>query len=229
MASFQFYTQLLLIGAASTILVRAFMTRYKSKLRLPPSPPSLPLIGHFHLLLPIPHRALHDISIRYGPIFHLYLGSVPCVVASSPDTAKEFLKTHDSSFSNRLANYAVNHLSYGRKGFLFAEYGAYWKFIKKLCMSRLLGGRTLDLLMPVRREETMRFLGVLLKKGLAGEAADIGHELMKLTSGIISRMIMSRSSSGNDDEAKEIRKMVTDIVELAGEFYRSEEHTSELQ
>ena len=205
-------------------MVRALRNIYKRKARLPPRPPSLPILGHFHLLLPLPHRALHNMSTRYGPIFQLFLGSIPCVVASSPDIAKEFLKTHESLFSNRLANSAVNHLSYGSKGFLFAEYGDYWKFMKKLCMSQLLGGRTLDILLPVRREETMRFLGVLLRKGLASEAVDVGHELLTLANSIISRMIMSRSSSGNDDEAKEIRKMVTDTVELAGEFNLSDYH-----
>lgn len=89
-------------------------------------------------------------------------------------------------------------------------------------MSQLLGGRTLEILLPVRQAETMRFLGVLLRKGLAGEAVDVGHELMTLANSIISRMIMSRCSSGNDGEAREIRKLVTDTVELAGEFNLSD-------
>ncbi|KAK4272563.1 hypothetical protein QN277_021102 [Acacia crassicarpa] len=222
MASFQFYTQLILIGVASTIIVRALLARYQGKARLPPGPPSLPLIGHFHLLLPLPHQAIHNLSTGYGPIIQLFLGSVPCVVASSPETAKEFLKNHESCFSNRFVNAAVHHLSYGQKGFLFADYGLYWKFMKKLCMSQLLGGRTLDILLPVRRAETLRFLGVLLRKGKAGEAIDVGHELLTLANGIISRMIMSRCSSGNDEEAQGIRKLVTDTVELAGEFNLSD-------
>ncbi|XP_028787256.1 3,9-dihydroxypterocarpan 6A-monooxygenase-like [Neltuma alba] len=222
MASFPFYAQLFLIWVVSAILVRALLTRYQSKARLPPGPPSLPLIGHFHLLPPLPHRALHNLSARYGPIIQLFLGSVPCVVASTPETAREFLKTHESYFSNRLATGAVRYLSYGLKGFMFAAYGPYWKFMKKICMSQLLGARTLDILHPVRRDETMKFLGVLLRKGLAAEAIDVGHELMTLANGIISRMIMSRSSSGNDDEAKEIRKLVTDTAELAGKFNLSD-------
>ncbi|KAI9122354.1 hypothetical protein K1719_007043 [Acacia pycnantha] len=222
MASFQLYIQLFLIWAVSAILVRALLTRYQRKARLPPGPPSLPLIGHFHLLQPLPHRALHDLSTRYGPITQLYLGSVRCVVISTPDIAKEFLKTHESSFSERLATDAVRYLSYESKGFLFAAYGPYWKFMKKLCMSKLLGGRTLDILLPVRRAETMRFLGVLLRKGMAGEAVDVGHELLTLLNGVVSRMIMSRSSSGNDEEAREIRKLVTDTAELAGEFNPSD-------
>ncbi|CAI0386888.1 unnamed protein product, partial [Linum tenue] len=39
--------------------------------------------------------------------------TVPCVVASSPETAREFLKTHDSVFSDRPVPAAVDYLTYG--------------------------------------------------------------------------------------------------------------------
>ncbi|KAL6185315.1 hypothetical protein ACLB2K_041449 [Fragaria x ananassa] len=38
------------------------------------------LTGHFHLLSPHIHRSFHDLSLRFGPIFSLRLGSVPCIV-----------------------------------------------------------------------------------------------------------------------------------------------------
>ncbi|XP_024543139.1 psoralen synthase-like [Selaginella moellendorffii] len=65
-------------------------------LNLPPGPGGLPLIGHFHLLAmgKLPHIALQQLSKRFGPLFHLHLGSVPVFVVSSPGMAKEFLKTH---------------------------------------------------------------------------------------------------------------------------------------
>ena len=95
----------------------------KNFLRLPPSPLALPIIGHLHLLAPIPHQALHKLSNRYGPLLHLFLGSVPCVVASSPEMAKEFLKTHENSFSNRPNSAVVDYITYGSQGFAFAPYG----------------------------------------------------------------------------------------------------------
>ena len=148
----------------------------------------------------------------------IFLGSVPCVVASTAEITKEFLKTHEISFSNRFRSAAVHYLSYGSKGFLFAPYGNYWKFIKKLCMSELLGGRTLDQLLPLRQQETLRFLRDLQKKGEAGEAVDVGGELLTLTNSIISRMTMSITCSEDGDDAEDIRKMVTDTAELAGKF-----------
>ncbi|KAF7839942.1 3,9-dihydroxypterocarpan 6A-monooxygenase-like [Senna tora] len=129
-----------------------------SKSNGPPSPPSLPLIGHVHLLPPIPHRSFHNLSSRYRSILQLLLGSVPCFIASTLDATKHFLKTHESSFSDRFLNANIHHLSYDSQGFLFRAYSLHRKFTKKLCMTRLLGGPTLHLLHPVRRTETMRFL-----------------------------------------------------------------------
>ncbi|KDP37374.1 hypothetical protein JCGZ_06828 [Jatropha curcas] len=107
----------------------------------------------------MPHEALYMLSTRYGPLIHLFLGFVPCVVASSPEMAKEFLKTHEYCFLDRQKMAAVDYLTCG-SGFAFAAYGPYWKFMKKICLKELLGGRMLDQLLPVIRH----FLKLMLKK-----------------------------------------------------------------
>ncbi|PON39246.1 Cytochrome P [Parasponia andersonii] len=87
-----------MIRLVSTILVRAILAKTRTKAHLPPSLPALPIIGHLQLLSGVAHQALHKLSKRYGPLYHLYLGSVPCVVVSSPEMANQFLKTHETSF-----------------------------------------------------------------------------------------------------------------------------------
>ncbi|XP_061346434.1 cytochrome P450 93A3-like [Gastrolobium bilobum] len=219
MDDFQDYIQVFIICVLSTILLRSILRRKQNKILLPPSPWSLPIIGHLHLLSPIPHQDFHKLSIRYGPIIHLFLGSVPCVVASTAEAAKEFLKTHETSFSNRPAQtVAVKSLTYGFQDFTFAPYGPYWKFMKKLCMSELLGGRMLDRLLHVRQQETKRFIKLVFKKGIACEALDVGAELMTLSSNIVSRMTLSQRVSENDNETEEVRKLVADTAELLGKF-----------
>ncbi|KAL0453049.1 UNVERIFIED_CONTAM: cytochrome [Sesamum latifolium] len=168
MAEIQEYIILLLIWLISIILLRAFVKR-RSSPRLPPSPLALPIIGHLHLLSSIPHQAFFKISSRYGPLIHLYLGSVPCVVASSPEVCKEFLKTHEISFSNRPKTVVSDYVTYGSQDFSFAPYGDHWKFVKKLCVSRLLGGQTLDLLLqPIRRQEINYLIELVSLKAKAG-------------------------------------------------------------
>ncbi|MED6124071.1 hypothetical protein PIB30_055630 [Stylosanthes scabra] len=225
MENFQVCIQIFLIGIISTILVLAILRKNRNNSdhhhQNPPSPPSLPIIGHLHLISLKPHQSFHHISTQYGSIFQILLGSVPCVVISSPEIVKEFLKTHESSFSNHLTLSAIDYITYGAKGMVFAPYGSYWKFLKKLCMSELLGGRTLDRFLPLRREETLRFLKALQKKGEAGEIVDINGELISLTNNIISRMTMSVrccEEGANSDDSEKIREMVKEVMELAGKL-----------
>ncbi|KAF3944854.1 hypothetical protein CMV_028715 [Castanea mollissima] len=168
-------------------------TTTRTKGRVPPSPLALAIIGHLHLLAPLPHQALHKLSNCYGPLIHLFLGSVPCVVVSSPEMAKEFLKTHETSFANRPQTAAVDYLTYGSADFSFAPYGPYWKFMKKLCTSKLLD-----------------------------EAIDVGEGLMRVTNNIISRMTMSQRCSENENEADEVTKLVKATAELTGKFNLSD-------
>ncbi|KAL4344409.1 hypothetical protein AHAS_Ahas11G0175500 [Arachis hypogaea] len=84
------------------------------KIPNPPSPKShLPLVGHLHLLDPLIHHSLIRPSKRHGPIFSLYFGSTPTVVASSFELFKLFLQTHEvTSFNTRFQTSAIRRLTY---------------------------------------------------------------------------------------------------------------------
>ncbi|KAK4413002.1 cytochrome [Sesamum alatum] len=221
MAEVQEYMIFLFISLISIILLRAFLKK-RSSPRLPPSPLALPIIGHLHLLGPIAHQAFAKVSSRYGPLIHLYLGSVPCVVASSPETCKELLKTCESSFLGRPKTFVSDYVTYGSQDFTFAPYGDYWRFMKKLCMTQLLGGQTLDLLQPFRRDEMKYLIDFLLVKAKAGEPVDMGSEFTRMANNLISTMVMSRRCSEDEKEAVEVRRLILEINELTGKFNLSD-------
>ncbi|KAK4485389.1 hypothetical protein RD792_008028 [Penstemon davidsonii] len=137
--------------------------------------------------------------------------------------AKEVLKTNEISFSDRPQTLATDYLSYGSKDFSFAPYGPYWKFMKKLCMSQLLGGQTLDILEPIRRDEVNTFLRFMYEKAKVGLSVDVGSELIRMTNNVISRMLMSERCSGDGSESGElVRKLIRDFAEVSGKFNLSD-------
>ncbi|KAL6874161.1 hypothetical protein ACP4OV_014243 [Aristida adscensionis] len=186
--------------------------------RLPPSPFALPVLGHLHLLAPLPHQALHRLAARHGPLLFLRLGSVPAVAACSPDAAREVLKTHEAAFLDRPKPAAVHRLTYGGQDFSFSAYGPYWRFMKRACVHELLAGRTLDRLRHVRREEVARLVASLSRSAAAGAAVDVDAALMGLTGDIVSRMVMSRRWTGDDNDTEEMRSVVAETAVLTGTF-----------
>ncbi|KAF3442607.1 hypothetical protein FNV43_RR16523 [Rhamnella rubrinervis] len=220
MFDLQYNFVLLLIWLASMIIIRTIFskTRTKATHRLPPSPQALPIIGHLHLLCRNPQQALNKLSNRYGPLIYLLFGSQPSVIVSSAEVAKECLKTNENCFLNRPKMTNLDYLTYGSADFTMTPYGPKWKLMKKLCMAELLGGRTMELHLPLRREETKRFLKSMLRKAEKCEKVDVGAELIRLTNNIISMMALKQRCSEDDDEAQEVRKLVKDMCELARGF-----------
>ncbi|KAF3325007.1 hypothetical protein FCM35_KLT11164 [Carex littledalei] len=121
-----------------------FKSFFSKKPNLPPSPASLPLIGHLHLLNSrSPHRSFHSLSLRYGradssQIMLLNLPS-PTLVVSTASAAELVLKTHDLAFASRPASFSEGTLVNGTgQNVSFSEYGDYWRQSKKFIVVHLL-------------------------------------------------------------------------------------------
>ncbi|XP_028768360.1 licodione synthase [Neltuma alba] len=198
-----------------------FMKRNKSKptpASLPPSPPALPVVGHLHLLKPLVHQALHELQAKYGPLMHLRLGSTNLVVANTPELAKELLKTNELAYCARPMNIAINLVTYDNAAFAFSPYDAYWRFIKKLSNTELLGGRTIRQFLPGRTGEIHRFIKNLHGKAMVGQSVNLSQELMKLSSNVISLMMLSIETTGTDSQAEEARNLAREVTQIFGEF-----------
>lgn len=107
----------LTIAASLYILIRYFLSRITTNARrprrLPPGPRGFPVVGALPLLGNMPHVALAQMAKTYGPIIYLKMGTWAMAVASTPDSARAFLKTLDTNFSNRPPNAGATILAYG--------------------------------------------------------------------------------------------------------------------
>ena len=113
--------------------------------RPPPSLPTFPIIGYLHLLttstLP---KSFQTLVAHYDPLMQFRLGSSTCIVVSNVTIAKQVMETHELAFASRLEFGSSDHFIYKGSKFIMAEYGPYWRFMKKLCLTKLLVVPTLD-------------------------------------------------------------------------------------
>ncbi|XP_010468313.1 PREDICTED: cytochrome P450 705A5-like [Camelina sativa] len=167
-----------------------------SGFNLPPSPPSLPIIGHLHLLLSaLLHRSLLKLSSKYGPILYLHVFSFHVVLVSSASVAYEIFRTHDVNNSYRGFTPTDDSLFAGSFSFISAPYGDYWKFMKKVLVTNLLGPQAHERSRGIRADELERFYMNLFDKAMKKERVEISKETLTLTNYSISKMIMGRSCS----------------------------------
>nr|QWK52332.1 cytochrome P450 705A32-1 [Isatis tinctoria] len=183
---------------------------------LPPSPPSLPIIGHLHLLLSVLiHKSFQKLSSKYGPFLYLRIFNVPIVLVSSSSIAYEIFKTHDMNVSFRGLPPIHESLLFGSSTFLMAPHGDYWKFMKKLTVTNLLGSQALERSRGMRAEELERFYSSLLDKAIKSESVEISKEAMKLSNNIIFKMLMGRSFCWEEDgEVERARGLVIESFAL---------------
>ncbi|XVF03634.1 hypothetical protein REPUB_Repub05bG0009900 [Reevesia pubescens] len=104
----------------------------ESPKNLPPSPSKLPLIGHLHrLIFCLPHHRLRELAKKHGSLMHLKLGELSHIVVSSPEAAKQVMKTHDINFAYRPFLLAVKIIMYNSTDSANAPYGGYWGSFEK--------------------------------------------------------------------------------------------------
>ncbi|KAH9321872.1 hypothetical protein KI387_016511 [Taxus chinensis] len=171
-------------------------SRAASFCKLHPGPTPFPIIGNLAMISRLPHRSLCSLSHKYGPIMTLYLGSLPTIVISSPQMAKQVLKTQDHLFASRPVMGDDNHILSPHK-IATAEYGPYWKLMRKMFVQEILSPKKMDSCASLRAREvcamTHSILETVLRNGSgACMAVDVTKEVTYFTGNIVSTMTFGR-------------------------------------
>ncbi|TYJ14761.1 hypothetical protein E1A91_A10G138900v1 [Gossypium mustelinum] len=162
----------------------------RSKLKLPPSPPKLPIIGNLHQIGTLPHRSFRTLSTKYGPLMLLHIGHTPTLVVSSAELAEEMVRNHDIVFSNRPITTPVKILLYGCKDFGFAPYSEYWRQARKICVLHLLSLKRVQSFQFVREEEVLTLINKIRGRCLDASSINMTEMLLGTSHNIISRCVI---------------------------------------
>ena len=118
----------------------------------------LPLIGHLHLVGSLPHISLRGLAEKHGPdVMLLRLGAVPSLVVTSARAAMAVLRTHDHAFASRVQSAMTDVLFYGSTDMAFSPYGDYWRQIRKIVATHLLGSKKVGSYRLAREKEVIGF------------------------------------------------------------------------
>ncbi|XP_045793401.1 cytochrome P450 93A3-like [Trifolium pratense] len=173
-------------------------TNCTSKFRPPPTPRSLPIIGHLHLIGSIIPKSFQKISNQYGPLIQLNLGASTSIIVSNAQVAKEVMKTHDLNFCYRPQFGSSNDFLYKGSYFITAPYGPYWRFMKKLCVTKLLSSSQLSRFMHIREQELENLLKYLVIFSNENKSTDLCLDLTTYTNNILCLMTMGTTIFDKD-------------------------------
>ncbi|WOL02571.1 isoflavone 2'-hydroxylase-like [Canna indica] len=183
--------------------------------KTPPSPPSVPIIGHLHLLSKPPlHRALAGIAAAHGPVVLLRLGSRPVLVVSSASAAEECFTDHDLTFANRPRLLAGEILGYGCTTIAWAPYGPHWRNLRRLAAVHLFSPATLRS-SAASRSRAVRSLAksLFLERSEADPGALSRVEMKSKFFDLAYHVMMGVVATKAEGEAEEDRRRFREMVQ----------------
>ncbi|XP_038882124.1 cytochrome P450 71AU50-like [Benincasa hispida] len=191
-----------------------FKNQMKAK-KFAPGPKGFPIFGSLHLLGKLPHRNLHKLSQKYGPIMSMKLGLVPTIIVSSPQAAELFLKTHDLIFASRPSTQASKYITYQQKNLVFSPYGPYWRNMRKMCTLELFSNHKINSFMPLRKHE----LGLLIeyfKEAAHNKAVvNLSSKLTSLNTDVICLMAFGKKYEDKEFNERGFRAVIQEGMQLA--------------
>ncbi|TXG49492.1 hypothetical protein EZV62_025367 [Acer yangbiense] len=177
-------------------LIFTFKTLFQSIARhknLPPSPPSIPIIGHLHLLTPLMHRTFHDLSKKYGHVISLKYGSRLVVVVSSSTAVRECFTKNDVVLANRPKLLISKHLAYGHTTVAGSSHGEHWRNLRRICAIEIFSTNRLNKFQAIQKDEVKHLLRKLSCNSLPGFAkVELRPLLTELTFNNIMRMVSGK-------------------------------------
>lgn len=195
------------------------LLRSKSHDEQPPGPRGLPLLGYLPFLGADLHREFARLSETYGPIYKLWLGKKLCVVITSPTIAKEVVREQDLVFANRDPTVASLTLTYGGYDIAFADYGEYWKKMRKIFVREMMSSNSIEGCSNLRRIEVQKSLRSLCNEKVGKPVVVVEFALELIISSIMA-MVWGRTIKEEQGKSRraEFQEAVAETMLVLGKM-----------
>ncbi|KAF5765132.1 putative cytochrome P450 [Helianthus annuus] len=194
------------------LLTTFLLSGLRWKKPLPPGPKGWPIIGNMLMMNQLTHHGLANLAETYGGILHLKMGFRHTVAVSSPEIARQVLQVQDNIFSNRPATIAIAYLTYDRQDMAFANYGPFWRQMRKLCVMKLFSRKRVESWDSVRDEVDSM---IKITADSSGSPVNLGELVFGLTHDIIYRAAFGSISHEGKEE---FIRILQEYTKLFGAF-----------
>ncbi|KAL5707175.1 hypothetical protein ACHQM5_025260 [Ranunculus cassubicifolius] len=206
----------------SFIFLTKTLLQKKTHKNLPPSPPSLPIIGHLHLFKKPLYRTLAQLTQKHGPILYLRVGSRPVLVLSSPALFEEtFSKNNDIVFANRPSLQFGKLMGNDYTTLIWAPYGANWRNQRRISAIEILSSHRVQTFSEIRLSETKSMIKqITTTSDEEDRTVDMKALFFDFTLNIMMLMIDGKRYYGDDvenlEKGKEFQLIVKESILISG-------------
>ncbi|MCD7463450.1 hypothetical protein HAX54_050603 [Datura stramonium] len=159
------------------------------------------------------HRALRNLSEKYGPIFSLQLGKRLVVVVSSPSAVKECFTKNDIVFANRPP---LKVGGYNCTTIIDSCYGDNWRNLRRICTLEIFSSSRLNMSQTIRQQEINLLVYKLCQNCQDfGTIVELKSKFSELTFNIVMRIVAGNRYLNQD----KCNKKATYYRELIEDFF----------
>lgn len=216
----------ILLTSFSSLIFLIYLYRFLIRRKVrnpPPSPPSLPIIGHLHLITKGPvHRVLEQLSSRYGPVMALRFGNRPVLVVTSPSAVEECFTRNDIVLANRPLLLSGKYLDYDHTTLGAVPYGRLWRDLRRITTLELFSTTRLKAYMGVRHDEARSLVMSLFQDSGTKDFArvEMRSRIQAVSFNIVMRVVADKRFYGTEvadnKEAEKFRDIIRDVFEISG-------------
>ncbi|KAK6939667.1 Cytochrome P450, partial [Dillenia turbinata] len=218
-----YYSLSICVALIGFLLIK-FLTKQKSPKKLPPSPPSIPIIGHLYLLKAPIYNSFRSLSNKYGQVLLLKLGTRRVLLVTSASAVEECFTTNDIIFASRPTRLRAKHLMYDHTTVDTAPYGDLWRNLRRFLTLEIFSSARLATTSVFRQEEVRLWASGLVKQCQIKEPAkvELKSKFSELTFNIVTMMILGRRYYGehvresDTAEAAHVRAFMEETFKICG-------------
>ncbi|XP_059304847.1 probable (S)-N-methylcoclaurine 3'-hydroxylase isozyme 2 [Lycium ferocissimum] len=194
------------------LILKQFIPKSRN---LPPGPRPWPAIGNILQIGKKPHISMAEFAKIHGPLISVRLGTQLVIVASSPDSATEILKTQDRLLAARsvpkAAPYEPSNID--QHSIIWSsDLTNHWKFLRAFCRTHLFSPKAIESQAAMREKKMSKMIEFLRsRKGKTVKISEIlfGTVLNTLRNLFFSSDLCDLDYEGNTSGIKHvIRKYV---------------------